>query len=154
MMSDTVSHYLTEFFAQHLPITEYLGMRVHNYDGDSFSLAIDLQPSINDKMTAFGGSLYAVCVMNCWGMCYLQARERGIDPNMVVTHAEIDYLAPVDSEVIVATTYQPEAMNWEEFFDSFNNRGRARAKLNSTILCNGKEAVKFSGQYAIIGLNS
>ncbi len=152
-MSDTVSQYLSEFFAQHLPVSEYLNMRVHNYDSDSFSLAIDLAPSINDKMTAFGGSLFSVCVMNCWGMCYLQARERGIDPNMVVSHGEIDYLRPVNDEVIVATCRQPEGIDWDGFFDSFNNRGKARAKLTSTIICNGREAVKFSGQYAIIGVN-
>jgi thioesterase domain-containing protein len=149
-----ISQYLTDFFAQHLPVTDYLGMRVEAYDGDKFSLAIDLAPSINDKMTAFGGSLFSVCVMNCWGMCYLQARERGINPNMVVSHGEIDYLAPVNDEVIIASCEQPEGINWDDFFESFKEKGRARAKLTSTIICNGKEAVRFSGQYAVIGLIS
>ena len=144
---------LDEFFNQHLPITKYLNMRCHEYTGDSFSLAIDLKPSINDKLTAFGGSLYCVSVMNCWGMVYLQGRQRGINPNMVVAHAEIDYLAPVSDEVIIATCHAPDDADWEGFFDSFYNRGKARAKVSSTIMCNGKEAVRFNGQYAIIGMN-
>ena len=146
-----VSHHLTAFFAQHLPITDYLGMRLKAFDGERFALAIDLQPSINDKLTAFGGSLFCACVMNCWGMVYLQARRRGINPNMVVTHAEIDYLAPVDDAEIIAECCQPEAMDWTEFFQRYAERGKTRATLNSSIHCRGKEAVRFTGQYAIIG---
>ena len=151
--ADQVGHLLDEFFARHLPITQYLNMRSYEYTGASFSLAIDLAPSINDKLTAFGGSLFCVSVMNCWGMVYLQGRQRGINPNMVVSHAEIDYLAPVDDEVIIATCHQPDDANWDDFFASFNHRGKARAKVSSTIVCNGKDAVRFNGQYAIIGMN-
>ena len=150
---DRVSHLLDEFFAEHLPITRYLNMRLHEYTGDSFSLAIDLQPSLNDKLTAFGGSLFCVSVMNCWGMVYLQGRQRGINPNMVVSHAEIDYLAPVDDAVIIATCHAPDDADWGSFFASFHSRGKARAKVSSTIMCNGREAVRFNGQYAIIGMN-
>ncbi len=151
---DQVSHLLDEFFTEHLPITQYLNMRLHEYTGDSLSLAIDLQPSINDKLTAFGGSLFCVSVMNCWGMVYLQCRQRAINPNMVVTHAEIDYLAPVDDELIVTTCTQLDKAVWESTFDSFSNRGKARVNASSTIVCKGREAVRFSGSYAIIGLNN
>ena len=151
-MSD-VTDYLTDFFERTLPISKYLNMRVGEYTGDTFTLSIDLQPSINDKLTAFGGSLYCVSVMNCWGMCYLQARDRGINPNLVVAHAEIDYLAPVNDQVIVATCHDPEDINWSDFFDSFYSSGSARAKLSSEIKCGGKSAVKFNAHYAIIGMN-
>lgn len=151
--NDSVTHYLTDFFHQYLPISKYLNLRVHEYDGDRFSLAMDLAPSINDKLTAFGGSLFSLCVMNCWGMCYLQARQRGIDPNMVVSHSEIDYLAPVDDEIIIATCRRPDEMDWQTFFTSFAERGKARATLHSEIICRGKTAVRFKGQYAVIGIN-
>lgn len=150
---DNVSHYLTDFFSQHLPITDYLNMKVDEFSGDAFSLAIDLQPSINDKLTAFGGSLYCVCVMNCWGMAYLQARQRGINPNMVVSHGEIDYIAPVNDERIVARCNTQIDTDWQGFFERLDERGRAKVSLQSEIICNGKTAVSFSGDYAIIGLN-
>ena len=163
---ESVVPLLDEFFARHLPITRYLNMRCHEYTGDCFSLAIDLQPSINDKLTAFGGSLYCLCVMNCWGMAYLQCRQRGINPNMVVSHAEIDYMAPVDDNIIIATCQAPAAVNWELFANASNAMGetnnsdipvegkipRARTALRSSVFCNGREAVRFSGEYAVIGL--
>lgn len=142
---------LDEFFATQLPITRYLNMRSYAYDGDSFSLAIDLAPSLNDKLTAFGGSLYCACVMNGWGMIYLQCRQRGINPNMVVSHAEIDYLAPVADDVIVAHCRQADTDYWDTFAERVMRSGRAKASVTSTIVSGGKVAVRFSGDYAVIG---
>lgn len=156
-MANSLSHQqlmalLDQFFAQYLPITEYLHMRSYDYDGDSFALAIDLAPSLNDKLTAFGGSLYCVSVMCGWGMTYLQCRQRGINPNMVVAHAEIDYLAPVADEVIVARCHHPDTGHWDAFADDVLQRGRAKTTVAATITSAGKQAVTFQGTYAVIGL--
>lgn len=156
-MADTLSQQqlmalLDQFFEQYLPITQYLNMRSYEYDGSSFALAIDLAPSLNDKLTAFGGSLYCVSVMCGWGMTYLQCRQRGINPNMVVAHAEIDYLAPVDDEIIVARCHHPDSQHWDAFVDGVRKRGRAKTTVAATIDCGGSPAVRFSGTYAVIGL--
>ncbi len=143
---------LDEFFQQHLPITRYLNMRAQAFDGETFSLAIDLQPSLNDKLTAFGGSLYCACVMNGWGMVYLQGRRRGINPNMVVRRGTIDYRAPVDDAVIVARCQTPPDLDWDAFYRDFSTRGRARCEVTSSIICGQREAVHFRGEYAIVGL--
>jgi thioesterase domain-containing protein len=154
MMSDStvnnVSQYLTDFFAAHLPITEYLHMRVVEFTPQQFQLAIDLAPSINDKLTAFGGSLYCLCVMNCWGMAYLQARARGINPNMVISSASIDYIAPVKQDPIIASCHVDQ-VDWDAFFSELDERGRAKISLCSTVYEQGKVAVNFSGEYAIVG---
>lgn len=142
---------LDQFFAQHLPITQYLNMRCHRYDGEVFSLAIDLAPSLNDKLTAFGGSLYCACVMNGWGLIYLQARQRGVKPNMVVTRGEIDYLAPVTDEPIIATAVSPLEIVWDEAIARVKDRGKQRFGVTSSISSGGREAVRFKGEYAIIG---
>lgn len=151
---EQVQTLLDNFFAEHLPVTQFLNMRVEEYSGDSLALALDLQPSINDKLTAFGGSLYCLTVMNCWGMVYLQCRQRGIDPNMVVTRGEIDYLAPVSDEKIIARCDTAEETDWQGFFDSLASRGKARTELTSYVDSGGKRAVNFSGRYAVIGVNA
>lgn len=142
---------LDEFFDQHLPITHYLNMRCHAFSGDAFSLAIDLQPSLNDKLTAFGGSLYCLCVMNGWGMIYLQCRQRGINPNMVISRAEIKYRAPVADEIIVAQCFQADSNYWDQFVDDVRRKGKAKTQVTSSIIGEGGEAVTFSGDYAVIG---
>ena len=132
-------------------MAQYLGMQVQDYDRSSLALSIDLTPSLNDKMTAWGGSLYGLAVMNCWGMFYLQCRERGINPNLVVSHGDIDYLAPVDQAVIVSRCDAGD-IDWEGVFKRVEQRGKATVSLTARINNNGSMAVNFNGRYTLLGV--
>jgi len=144
-----MSEHLTQFLASHLPLSEYLGVEVANYDGKSLTLRAPLGPSLNDKLTAFGGSLYCLCVMSCWGMVYLQILERGLDGNLVVSRGQIDYLCPVATDIEARCTGPGEEV-FGAFFRGFEQRGRAKLTLESKIVVDGKTAVKFRGEYAFI----
>ncbi len=146
---ENISHKLTEFLQAHVPTTQYMGIDVGDYDGNSLSLTAPLQPNINDKQTAFGGSLYTVCVMNCWGMVYLKTLEKGISCNQVVAQSNISYHAPVDGEIIsICESPNEETLN--NFFARYEEKGRSKITLHAEVQCNGKTAVKFEGTYAII----
>ena len=145
-----VAQRLSEFVQRHLPTAQALQISVSDYDSCSLTLHAPLAPSINDKQTAFGGSLYVVAVMAGWGMVYLRCREAGIDPNIVVARGEIDYHAPVDSDIIASSLAVDEA-EWERFFADFETRGKAKIELRTQVLREGKAAVSFKGLYAIIG---
>ena len=71
-MSNAVARKLDEFIARHLPTAQHMQLAVADYDSRSLTLTAPLGPSINDKLTAFGGSIYVVAVMACWGMVYLR----------------------------------------------------------------------------------
>ena len=145
-----VAHKLTEFVQTHLPTARALEIEVADYDSQSLTLRAPLGPSINDKHTAFGGSLYVVAVMAGWGMVYVRCREAGIDPNIVVARGEIDYLAPVPGDIVASSLPVTEG-DWEMFFQQFEERGKAKIELQTRILQGGEPAVKFTGLYAIIG---
>ncbi len=149
-MSQSVQQDLTAFIEAHLPTARALQIEVADYNSSQLSLRAPLEHSINDKLTAFGGSLYVVAVMACWGMVYLRCREQGIEPNIVVARGEIDYLAPV-GEDIVASSLPVDEAEWDGFFARFAERGRAKLELRSQICVGGKPAVEFKGLYAIIG---
>ncbi len=144
-----ISHKLTDFLKAHVPVTQYMGFEVAHYDGQTLQLSAPLAPNINDKNTAFGGSLYCLCVMSCWGMLYLKTQEKGIECNQVVMQSSINYYAPVD-DTIVATCHSPDSATLEEFFTRFKSTGRAKIRLQSQIDCKGKNAVVFEGQYALL----
>ena len=57
LSKEKISEKLTQFFIQHLPIAQFMGLEVESYDGDTLILTAPLEPNINDKQTAFGGSL-------------------------------------------------------------------------------------------------
>lgn len=144
-----ISHKLQEFFENHLPITDFMGLALDQYDGKQLSLKAPLAPNINDKQTAFGGSLYNACVMACWGFAYLKSLEAGLEGSQVVAGGSIKYKAPVDKDFI-AVCEAPEADVVEHFIDGFKRHGKGKITLNSTITCNGKVAVEFEGYYAIL----
>lgn len=145
-----IEKHLSEFMATHLPIAAELGLKLENYQSDQLVLSAPLQANINDKATAFGGSIYCVCVMSCWGMVYLKAIEHGVaKPNVVVSHGEIDYFRPVASDII-ATCRLEQENQFDDFFESYRERGKAKVALCSSIGEPDKPAVKFSGRFALI----
>ncbi len=140
---------LQEFFKSHLPITQFMEMDVESYDGNTLILHAPLDPNINDKQTAFGGSLYNASVMACWGMLYLKTLEANIVCNQVVTKGSIEYKAPVTGD-IRAICHAPNQTDIDNLMAAFKHKGRARLSLQATIECSGKVAVEFEGTYAII----
>lgn len=144
-----VAHTLNQFFDEHLPLTGFMGLRLDNYDGEVLVLKAPLAPNINDKSTAFGGSLYNAAVMACWGFAYLKTQEAGIVCNQVVAEGHIKYLAPVRGD-ITAVCRSPGEDTIAHFIDSFNAHGKASISLQASIACGGNEAVRFEGRYAIL----
>ena len=143
------SQLLTDFFDNYLPITEFMGLRVEHYDGTQLVLHAPLGPNINDKATAFGGSLYNAAVMACWGLVYLKTQEGGLVCNQVVAEGHIKYLAPVKGD-IYASCNAPSEVDLANFFERFNSHGKASITLTAVIECGGKKAVEFEGRYAIL----
>jgi len=146
-----ISKALSNFFDEHLPLTGFMGLRVANYDEKSLVLHAPLAPNINDKSTAFGGSLYNAAVMACWGMIYLKTQEAGLVCNQVVAEGHIKYLAPVMGD-IYASCNAPSEVDLAKFFERFNSKGKASITLNAVIECGGRKAVEFEGRYAILAV--
>ncbi|MBB3167477.1 thioesterase domain-containing protein [Simiduia aestuariiviva] len=145
-----VAHKLNAFFDEHLPLTGFMGLRLDHYDGQTLVLKAPLAPNINDKSTAFGGSLYNAAVMACWGMIYLQTQARGVKCNQVVAEGKIKYKAPVQGDIrAICQAPSPDQLN--ALFDAFNSNGKASIWLSATIECSGRLAVEFEGKYAILG---
>lgn len=153
----SISNKLTQFFGEHLPITQFMDLDVECYDGQTLILTAPLEPNINDKQTAFGGSLYNVAVMACWGMVYLKTQEKGIQCNQVVTEGSVKYIAPVTGR-LRAICHAPSDEELNIFFAGFDENGKAKITLESIIYDDEKilnvdpdikPSVKFKGQYAI-----
>ncbi len=151
---------LGAFVQAYLPLGRAMGVDISYYDGQKLSLSAPLELNNNDKGTAFGGSLYCAAVMSCWSSVYLNSLHhlKGQypgTPNIVVSKAGIEYLAPVKSNNIIATCETENASDWDAFFERFKSRGSAKISLSSTVNTeedgSGKLAVEFSGTYALIG---
>lgn len=140
---------LNDFVINTLKLAVAMDISIESYDRSSLVLSAPLEKNINDKNTAFGGSLYVLNVMTCWGMVYMKCREGGIEmPNIVVSHAEINYLVPVPDKKIIASCSVTD--EFDGFIEYYQGNGRSRVKLQSSVSTDGKTAVVFKGKYAII----
>lgn len=151
-MSDQISagKNLENFVIEHLPLARAAGISVDAYSGDTLVVSAPLDKNINDKGTAFGGSLYNLCVITGWGMTDLKAKELGLVGDIVVAKGEINYLRPLRGRLI-AKVEAPSEVDLQHIKRSYVSRGKATFHLEVVILDeNQNPCVQFKGKYAVL----
>jgi thioesterase domain-containing protein len=147
-MNDTAEQ-LQQTLYTDIPLTRAMGLRVSAYDGQTLRLAAPLAPNVNDKGTAFGGSLYTLAVLCGWSLLRLKLNEAGMQQKNIVIHeANTRYLLPVSGELHAACTLTGDVLN--EFMQPLQKKGRARITLTVAIHQQDRTAVEFTGQYVAL----
>ncbi|MFT7184936.1 MAG: thioesterase domain-containing protein [Pseudohongiellaceae bacterium] len=141
---------LEHFVLEHLPLARAAGISVDEYSGEALLVSAPLDKNINDKGTAFGGSLYNLCVITAWGMTDLKAKELGLDGDIVIAKGEINYLRPLRGRLI-AKVEAPGKTDLEHIKKSYASRGKATFLLEVVIVDEHQNAcVQFKGKYAVL----
>ena len=141
---------LEAFLRSEVPLARAAQICVESYDGVTLTATAPLGPNINDKGTAFGGSLYNLCVTAAWGMTSLKCGELDLEGDIVVAKAEIEYLSPL-REDLVAVVHAPTEEELTHFVSNFRRRSRAAMSHQVTISDKaGVPIVRFKGKYALV----
>lgn len=147
---DYLAKNLDTFLKEHLPLARAAGVQIDSYDGEILQVSAPLELNINDKKTAFGGSLYNLCVIAAWGMTDLKAKELGLTGDIVVAKGEINYLKPLRSKLI-ASAFAPDEAMLEKAIHSYQTRGKAVFTITVKMLDEQQQVcVEFQGKYAIL----
>tara|TARA_R110001592_G_scaffold359369_2_gene665921 strand:+ start:30509 stop:30985 length:477 start_codon:yes stop_codon:yes gene_type:complete len=147
---DYLAKDLDAFLKEHLPLARAAGVEIDSYDGECLQVSAPLELNINDKLTAFGGSLYNLCVIAAWGMTDLKAKELGFLGDIVVAKGEITYLKPLRSR-LVARAFSPDKLMLEKAIHSYKTRGKAVFTVSAQMLDEQQQVcVEFQGKYAIL----
>lgn len=131
-----------------IPLTRAMDVRVAAYDGHLLRLTAPLPPNVNDKGTAFGGSLYSLAVLCGWSLLHLKIKEAGLAHNIVIQEANVRYLLPVSDDMTAECHIDDEAVS--QLYDTLNSRDRARLPLEIVIKQNERPAFEFSGRYVVL----
>lgn len=146
-MSQTAE--LTRFLHEHIPLSRAMQLQATAWDGERLELTAPLAPNINDKGTAFGGSLYTLAVLCGWSLLRLKLDEAGMpQKNIVIHEANTRYLLPVTGELRATCTLTSDALT--EFMQPLQKKGRARITLTVAIHQQNQAAVEFTGQYVAL----
>jgi len=133
---------------QEVPLTEQMGVRVQSHDGHELVLHADFEPNINIHGTAFGGSLYSLCAVTCWGMLHLKFEEEGMDAHSVLGQARITYMRPVTGD-IQARCRLPDDGSLELLIKRVKQGEKARIDLVAEVFTKQGLAVSYSGNYSV-----
>lgn len=138
---------LEETLHREVPLTRTMGVRVEEHDGRELLFLADFEPNINIHGTAFGGSLYSICAVVCWGILHLKYEDEGLPAHSVLGDASISYRLPVRGE-IKARCRLPEDGSYEAFIENLRAGKRSRIELTAEILTERGVAVRFVGSYS------
>lgn len=129
------------------PLARHIGVVVESADDQGVVLSAALASNVNDKGSAFGGSLYCVAVLTGWVWVtrYLAAAE--LRAEAVIQESTMRYLSPVHG-VLRAKTRPPSATRIEKFRKMLQRAGRGRIRLDVDMWYDGRVAAEFEGDFA------
>jgi len=132
-----------------IPLTKFMDIHIKNYNEKELITTAPLDVNINDKGTAFGGSLSTMTIISSWSMCWLISKELGFDSkNIVVIKNENSYKRPVSKD-IVCYTQKPSIEEIENLKQKLLSKKSASIKIKSKIIENDEICVDFIGYYVI-----
>ena len=141
-------NHLQSVLHEEIPLTVAMGISVTDCSQNRVELRAPLEPNINHKCTAFGGSLYSVAVLCGWGFVFHQLHLNKLNGHIVIQHSDVDYKLPVDGE-IRAICEIDDKVKLNRFLKTYQRKKLARIKLQTKIVFNEEEAMIFSGQYVV-----
>ncbi|MDC0932205.1 YiiD C-terminal domain-containing protein [Arcobacteraceae bacterium] len=132
-----------------MPLTKFMQLKIQEYNDNKLITTAPLDVNINDKGTAFGGSLSTITIISSWSLCWLVSQELGFDSkNIVVIKNENRYLKPV-TQNIICHTIKPHKEEIQILKEKLEKKGSASLNIKSQIIENGEVCVEFEGVYVI-----
>jgi thioesterase domain-containing protein len=139
---------LQDVLHSEIPLTRAIGIEVVEYNDNGLILSAPLENNINHKATAFGGSLYSVCVLSGWSLIYLLLKERGLSGHVVIQESSTRFLRPVTTNIIARCAFE-STEQCEKFIRSYKRKGLARIRLQSRVVYTDQMSVLFEGSYVV-----
>ena len=151
MYTDSLGKYLEEILHTKIPITKQMDVGVARYDGRTLVLKAPLDRNVNDKGTAFGGSLFSLAVLSGWGLLFLKLKEENLSADIVIHESTISYHLPVTG-VLEACCSIPEGEEYAHLIERLRAGGRGKISLETDIMQASRVAVSFRGRYVVQSL--
>jgi thioesterase domain-containing protein len=141
---------LESLILSEIPLARAMQLSLRAYDGAQLTIAAPLEPNINDKGCAFGGSLVSLMTLAGWSVVVLKLKDIGRECDVYVQDSSVRYLAPVWSE-LVAVAQLDAGETWDDFAQTLAQRGRARATVACRVpLDDGRDACTMQARFVAI----
>ena len=137
-------------YCRGMPPVAAMRVDVEGFQEATLRLAAPLSANVNDKGTAFGGSLTSIMTVAGWGLVTLHLDVAGEQAEVYVADSAIRYLAPLRTD-LRAWARLAEGESWEDFLATLRQRGRARIQVRAGVdLPDGGQATTLEGRFVAI----
>ena len=137
-------------YCRGMPPVAAMQVEVEGYADGVLRLAAPLAANVNDKGTAFGGSLTSLMTVAGWGRVTLALDMAGEAAEVYVADSSIRYLAPLRSDLHAEARLAPDE-SFEDFLSTLRQRGRARIQVEAVVrLPDGGAATTLNGRFVAI----
>jgi len=132
-----------------IPMTKLMQVELKTLDDITLITTAPLNININDKGTAFGGSLNTLTIISSWCMAYYISKKFNInDSSIVISKNETKFLRPVTKDII-CNTFVPQKDELSQLKLSLDKKSRGSIIINAQIVEDEKVCVNFKGTYII-----
>lgn len=119
-----------------IPLSQHMGFRFCRFNcaiesGADLYTELPLAPNLNDKNTAFGGSIATLATLSGWSLVTLISRQLKLPSEVVVYHSEQSFNAPITADLYSIAKVSPEFL--ESFSDRLEKEGRAKLSVDVEI---------------------
>lgn len=119
---------------------------VAGYTPGRFVLTAPLEPNINDKGTAFAGSIASLLVLAGWGLVTEELKQAGIEAEVVVTKSETDYKRPIRAAMQATAIAAAEKIG--QLIGDVKENGRATIGINIELRSEDTLCAAMTASYA------
>ncbi len=128
--------------------TQRLGIEVVAWNGQRIELSAPLAENLNDKGTAFAGSIDSLLDLAGWSAVTLALREAGIDADVMIVKSETEYASAVRADMVACA--QLGESERTRILQELRTTGRSRIALQCHLLAGGQTCATMNAGYAII----
>jgi thioesterase domain-containing protein len=123
-----------------------MGIRVLEAGPERVRIEAPLDPNLNHRLTAFGGSVAALAILSGWTLVHTRLRQQGVRARTVIQRSALDYIAPIQG-AFTAVCDAPDPAAWARFMRTLDRRGRGRIGVAARVEVGGHPAASFEGAY-------
>ncbi len=137
---------LEAYLREQIPLAAAMSVRVLEAGPERVCLEAPLEPNLNHRATAFGGSVAALAVLAGWSLVHVRLDAEGRATRTVIQESSVRYDAPVHA-AFVAVCDAPPPDAWRRFLRALDRYGKGRIKVEARVQSEGADVGTFAGRY-------
>ena len=143
MQTPQLTQAFKDWVLNEIPLLQAMELTLDEFKDNQLTLSCPLAPNINDKGTAFGGSIATIATLCGWAFTMLHARTLCSSPDAVIAEQSMKYLKPGRSGLqAVCRSPVPNT-----FYQRLQGQRSARLSLDVQVFSDSQLIATFSGLY-------